>query len=328
MKKLFIFYILGMILFSFILGAENEKKQNHKKGRLSFYLENDLFARTDRYYTNGVKLTWISPVRWLWKDDEKCQRAMSFSLGQNMYTPDNIEKADLIEDERPYAGYTYFEIGFHKKTLYMMDSLEFSVGIVGPHSFAEQTQKIIHFLTGAIPPEGWEHQLKDEFVLGVTFDRKWKLFRWRRGQKLSFELLSHGGGSLGNVMTAAGAGLQFRLGWHLPDDFGTFLIRPAGESTVFNDKMLSGPDIDHSFGFHALVSLEGQAVLRNLFLDGNTFQDSHKVEKKPLVADIVVGVRAIFKKVQVSYVYVYRTRQYITQKRKEIFGSWNISLSF
>ena len=328
MKKLFIFYILGMLLFSFVLRAENEKNQNQRKGRLSFYLENDLFARTDRYYTNGVKFTWISHDRWLRSDNERFQRAVSFSLGQNMYTPDTIEKADLIEDERPYAGYTYLEIGFHKRDMRIMDSLEFSIGIVGPHSFAEQTQKIIHFLTGAIPPEGWDHQLKDEFVLGVTFDRKWKLIRWGGGRRLSFELLSHGGGSLGNVITAAGAGLQFRLGWRLPDDFGTFPIRPGGESIAFDDEILSGPDNDHGFGFHALLSLEGQAVLRNLFLDGNTFQESHRVEKKPLVADIVVGVRAIFRKVKVSYVYVYRTRQYTTQKRKEIFGSWNISLSF
>ena len=31
------------------------------RGAFSFYLENDIFAGTDRYYTHGVKLTWISP---------------------------------------------------------------------------------------------------------------------------------------------------------------------------------------------------------------------------------------------------------------------------
>ncbi len=30
------------------------------RGAFSFYLENDVFAGMDRYYTHGVKLTWIS----------------------------------------------------------------------------------------------------------------------------------------------------------------------------------------------------------------------------------------------------------------------------
>jgi len=126
----------------------------------SFYLENDTFADTDREYTSGVRLTLISPdltgyrenprlPEWSYPVIEKLpfvnepgfQHAVSFSIGQNIYTPEDLERSDLIQDDRPYAGITYLAIGFHSKNNHRMDSLELDLGIVGPHSYAEQCQK-------------------------------------------------------------------------------------------------------------------------------------------------------------------------------------------
>ena len=83
----------------------------------SLYLENDLFSGSDRYYTNGIKLSWISPdlahfsdhasvPNWLGRlaerapffSDEDNRRNVTFSIGQNIYTPEDTETQELIEE--------------------------------------------------------------------------------------------------------------------------------------------------------------------------------------------------------------------------------------
>src|SRR6478736_5153923 len=76
-------------------------------GTFSTYFENDLFAGTDRYYTNGVKFSWsstdlakfsdtpyaspllplLNAIPFVNKPDY--QKNLTFSIGQNIYTPDN-----------------------------------------------------------------------------------------------------------------------------------------------------------------------------------------------------------------------------------------------
>ena len=46
-----------LILFSVPTYAADKKVS---AGTVSFYMENDLFAGTDRYYTSGVKIGWSS----------------------------------------------------------------------------------------------------------------------------------------------------------------------------------------------------------------------------------------------------------------------------
>jgi hypothetical protein len=51
-----------------------------------------------------------------------------------------------------------------------------TVGVVGPASFAEQTQKRIHEIVNADEPRGWNTQLKNEpgvssLVKGLAFSR-------------------------------------------------------------------------------------------------------------------------------------------------------------
>ena len=49
-------------------------------------------------------------------NDPERQRTVSVSLGQNIYTPEDKERSDLILDDRPYAGITYLGLGLHSKS--------------------------------------------------------------------------------------------------------------------------------------------------------------------------------------------------------------------
>ncbi len=143
-----------------------------------------------------MKLSWVSPdltetrdtpfvPAWSYPLIERLpfvnkpgyRRSVSFSLGQGMYTPEEIERNDLIADARPYAGMTYLAVGVHGKDDGRMDTLEFDVGIIGRHSYVEEVQKVTHRWVAATDPQGWNHQLRDEPILNAFFERKWRLIR-------------------------------------------------------------------------------------------------------------------------------------------------------
>ena len=86
--------------------------------------------------------------------------------------------------------------------------------------------------------------------------------------------------------------------------------------------------IKHKFGIYLFASAEGQAVLRNIFLDGNTFTDSHSVEKKLLVADLAAGIGILAGKAQLCFAYVIRSTEFETQKDPQEFGSLSFSISY
>ena len=121
MKYILLLLVLGNTSFFYLESAEGKEKL----GTFSLYFENDIFANTDQDYTNGIKFSWISPdwtgyaeggklsawslpyVRWLpFINKPGFQRNLALCMGQNMYTPEDISREDLIEDDRPYAGWT------------------------------------------------------------------------------------------------------------------------------------------------------------------------------------------------------------------------------
>lgn len=317
--------VLGCSLLLSSLVLSGSAQEN---GTFSFFLENDVFAGTDRYYTHGTKLAWTSPYRMSDPSDPFSLHATSLSFGQSIFTPYDIEREDLIEDDRPYAGITYFSLALHRTDGRTMDTFEFLLGIVGPSSLAAEMQRFVHSLYRGTRPQGWDHQLKDEIVFSMAFDKKWRIFRSGDGEKLGCDLIGHIGGTLGTMMTAAATGWQFRFGSNIPHDFGAFLLRPGGESGVlFNDYSNRRAESKRT-GIHGFVYLVGHGVYRNIFLDGNTFKESHRVDKYAFVGDIVLGFTVLRNRFKFSYAYVYRTKQFKTQAKPQIFGSINFSYVF
>jgi hypothetical protein len=254
---------------------------------------------------------------------------LAFSLGQNIYTPVDTSVETLIEDDRPYAGWTYLSVALHSKNRRMLNTLELSVGIVGPASLAEDTQKIVHRWVDADDLEGWDNQLSNEPGLMLVWQRYWRIFRRQfEWGGLAWDIIPHAGLSLGNVFTYANLGGEFRFGHNLPMDFGTSLIRPGGGTSApigRRDPRLN-PRSDVSLAF--FIGADGRAVARDIFLDGNTWQDSHSVDKNHFVADISSGVSLIYKRIKLTYTHVYRTEEFDTQDQAQVFGSLTLSATF
>jgi hypothetical protein len=343
------FFFILVLFFVLVCGTHPcfAEKDPEEHSTLTFYLENDMVTGTDREYTNGVKLTWISrdlsdyheidTPAWSrnlidalpFVNKPGTVRNVSLSIGQNMYAPEDLERTDLILDDRPYAGITYLAAGFHSKDSKRMDTFEINVGIVGPHSYAEQVQKTWHKWINATDPRGWDHQLKDEPILNLHYERKWKLLKSDPGKGFGFDVIPHLGASLGNALTGINTGAQARFGWHLPNDYGTYLIRPGSDTNApMNEDDPRFYPISRRLGCHLFAGFNTSAVLRNIFLDGNTFRDSHSVDKKPFVLQGMAGVAVMVHRFKITYAYVYQTKEYETQNEDQEYTSMTVSYSF
>ena len=142
------------------------------------------------------------------------------------------------------------------------------------------------------------------------------------------ELIGTGGAMLGNVLTQAQAGLQFRFGFRLPNDFGHSLIRGAGNVPPTCQCWGERDDDGHHLGFQVFAGMSGNLVARNITLDGNTFRDSPRVSKKPFFAGAECGAALVFRRMQLGYAYVVWGREFEGQQGNSKFGTLFFSVGF
>ena len=348
-KTVVIFFFLCFSSFAFADKPPNES------WTFSLGFENDLFADTDRFYTNGIKLNWISPelkwfedLEWIkqdaflsntvkkiikllpYSDDPGRQRQLSFSIGQKMFTPEDIANRNLIINDRPYAGWLYGDIAFHSKNQRRLDTFEIQMGLVGDISLAEEAQDLVHSIRGIDKANGWDNQLENEPGIALIYDRKYRIIRRTDIFKhLGFDTILHAGSAIGNVFTDLNSGGEFRIGWNLPTDFGSALIRPAGNTNAPTDandpRYKEGKE---AFSMYLFAGANGRWVLRDIFLDGNTFSDSHSVDKKSLVGEFIVGSSIVIKNVKLSYTQIFRSTEFKGQKSGQSFGSISLSYTY
>jgi hypothetical protein len=317
-------------------------------GTLTLYHENDVFTGTenDKDYTSGVKLSWTSPdlggedgetPAWghelidhlPFREGPGYLRTISLSVGQSMYTPEDITRREPKEGDRPYAGITYFSVGFQSRNTHVMDTWEFTLGTVGPHSYAYKVQKSVHRWTNSYYPKGWDSQIEDEPILNISRDRKWRLYTSRSARGMGFDFIPHAGGCAGNAYTGINGGGQVRYGLNLPNDFGTFLIRPCSDTNApIDEKDPRFKPLSESFGIHLFAGLDVRWCIWNITLDGNSFRTSDHVDKRPIVADFAGGLGMNWGKVKLTMAYVLRTKEYYTQREKHLYGSATISYTF
>jgi len=318
------------------LYAETTDYKSKQPVYWSVQLENDLLSGgDDRFYTSGLEINRTkrdSPPQWLDNISHKLpffieseDKGGGYSIGQKIFTPEDISISEVIEDDRPYAGWLYGSASiasvFKNEADYRaVNAYEFTVGIVGPSSQAGSFQEEVHRMTGSETAEGWDNQLHDELGLMATYVRKHEHFR-NLNNGLEYSWSPHTVVALGNVYTYAGAGMMFRFGDNLKADFGAPNIDPGFPGTAY-----FSPKKGQNWYFFG--GLETRAVAYNIFLDGNTFKDSHSVDKEPLILDAQLGVSYQRNNVRLSYSHVLRSKEFEDQDKYANFGSLNVSYYF
>lgn len=335
-------------------------------------LENDLFTGTDQNYTNGVALTLAShdisgrlrpdcfpvPVRlhaqfikfmnpgfWADADNPAHTQNVVARFGQSMYTPEDHTRTDLIPDDRPYAGLLYMGLAWNRRVhpqgagYEMLDSRELTLGVIGPWSLAKRSQDLVHDLRGIDRFYGWENQLHNEPAFQIAMERKFRSYIGTGAvqQGWGSDIIGSYALRLGNIETAASIGVELRAGWNLPNDFGSYPIRPGTENrppSAASGLRTMQPQSSRAPrpGTHAFVNIEAKAVAWDFSLDGNLFRNSHHVTRRPWVAQVAAGISNQWlirgHGVRLALMRVWRTREFEGQRGDHAFGSAALSIEF
>jgi len=249
--KSLLFTLFTLVLLP-LTAAATEKTQD--RWTFNIYFENDLFAETDQNYTNGVRLSWISPdlsdyiedpalPGWLrsvnkrlsfFHDSSKdLQRNLVFSIGQTLYTPEDVEATEVVKEDRPYAAWLFSRFAYQSKDEQQLDTLELNIGMIGPAALGEEAQDAVHDLRGFDKFNGWDNQLENELGVLLLYEHRHKLINHTpRDGRFGYDLIGHAGVALGNVGTYLNAGGELRWGWLIPNDFGSSAVRPGGDNSA------------------------------------------------------------------------------------------------
>lgn len=315
--------------------AHRLQKAPHKN-YLSFSFENDsIGGGSDRFYTSGARLTWYNAnadvpdlidefANSLPTFEINSTTSTYFTLGQNMYTPEDITIRTPQDRDRPWAGFLYGSVGLTSITNNHLDDVELTLGVVGPEAMAEQTQKFIHrHVTGSSIPKGWNNQLDFEPGLILSWQRRWPNYWIKTFGDFRLAAEPNVNVSLGNIYTYAGSGLSFTFG---PYQNALQDTPPRVRPSLPGSGAFITPDQDWSW--YLFAGIDGRAMARNIFLDGNSFDDDPSVSKKPLVGDATAGLALTLKNYRLSYAINMRSKEFDGQDSESVYGSMTLTSRF
>lgn len=257
--------------------------------------------RPDEDYTSGVHLDYDGgdAPRWshaLIKGRSECVvhaqacRTARLELGQDIYTPSvDVNDPHASASARPNAGWLYLAQSARALSVDRLDEFTLTLGVTGPPSLARFTQRLAHEAAPEFNrPTDWSHQIAFEPGAILRYEQQRRAWT-ASGASVGVDVIPTGGVSLGNVLTAADAGLRIRSGWHLAHPW---LPEPP------------------SAGFTIEAGVSGQAIARNLFLDGNTFERGPRVGHEPFVGTGDLAVEVRYRAISLEYRAVNQTRAY------------------
>lgn len=311
---------------------------------LALTYENDVFGGSDKYYTNGIQLTWsdqlddltppeerIAFLDWMsflpFYADEGDLRYNTYGIGQIMMTPSNINLTTPIRNDRPYAGWLYASALFSRASDNSLATLGIQMGIVGPDSYAGDIQRGVHHIASdAIDPKGWDNQLPNRFAFLLSYQQTWRVFAGESGS-WAWDVLPNVGGAAGNTYVQFGAGAMGRIGWRLnKGGFGPGAIRP-------NTAPLAAPrilplDEPEGWRFWVFGGAQGLAVAYNMFLTESSTGAGADITREPYVGYGQIGFTVAYNWLQFSYTQKFQTSEFSQQPSGQWSGALTIGGQF
>lgn len=322
---------------------------------VSLIVENDSPAGSDKDYTSGVRIGWMSSSAsgedasgWnsflgaitggpaaasAWsrfcgmERTPALRQQWGLSLTQLMFTPE--DKRDYpIFDQRPYAGYLALGLGSVVKNEDRANSFEFQIGTTGKPSMVKNSQRTVHKILGEERWPGWRYQLPSEFAFNFYFKRYYRLRALEYASPGGFETDSHfyWHADLGTIYLRGGVGMNYRFGYNLPLT-GSDASLNGGNITT-NPFVRSKPHASN-WSYYGYANIAGRVVGHDLFLDGTVFHSSPKyVNKYPFVGDATLGFGVRYKEFDFLFGYTLRSKEYSTQCNPQLIGTLQVRYSF
>ena len=332
--------ILFLTLFSFMtLLHANEPTKSAEANtwhfdRFNFYFEDDIYSQTDNDYSAGERLSFLYFIEneeyvlynLLFLDYDKSYSYATFSLTNQIFTPTDTDATELIVDDRPYAGWTYFEAGMHKTSKNHLRSLLLKLGIIGEYAFSGQLQNGIHKFINNDLAKGWDNQLNNELGVNLKYTHKW-IFLSQEYHGFESSIVPFASAELGNVAINAEMGAFVRLGWNIPKDFGVSSVDLGADPGIPNYDKYQESLVKH-WSFSINLAGAGSAVARDIFLDGNTFSESHSVEKENFIYYYGFGMTLRYQRFVLDFIQVHNSKKFKLEKKGHGVGTLVFSWLF
>ncbi len=322
---------------------------------LTLYFENDLFGSNDRDYTGGFRLSWISGERDVtelgriqrnlrrfsgddasfslfrnvtnFEDPAAVRYNYGFSVTQLMFTPDDGQLPNQPPGQRRYAGWLGLGFSLHVKDERILNSIELTLGTIGPNALAEEAQDLIHDLLDNEKFQGWDDQVPNEFTVDLSFVQKRRAdFLTRGAGAVRMDGITEWGVRLGTFRTDAHFGGMMRWGYNLPPDFSD----PRLSATAYSHRYFGdGRGYFGNWSVYALFGANVRGVLHDATLDGPLFRSFDTGnEREPFVAEVYAGFGIRYRALEFSYVHTLRTKEYEEQNGTSALGSIAIRMRF
>jgi len=215
---------------------------------VAIHYDNDVFARTDRYYSQGILVQVTHPalahlnVGGLLAPLRQIGQTQTFiaTLHHEVWTPSTIRADSILRGDRPYAGVALLRIKaeYNRPSTKWWFAREVTLGVIGPAALGREMQTRIHRATGDFLPLGWQYQVQNDVLLNASFLANRKLLT-RRRFSLNAGALAQAGtmavkATLGMNTSARVLGKGSRRGASL------FLLAGAEGSAIGYDARLQG----------------------------------------------------------------------------------------
>jgi hypothetical protein len=287
--------------FAFLILTTTLTFGQGKTTEIGFITDNDLYtsSKNDMYYTNGLELFY----RFLSKNsNEKINKKITeFRVGQYIYNPRYINKEAADDNNRPFTGYLFAEVG--RSFFYQSESAlktDFQIGYMGPNAFGRETQESFHHVIGYKTVYGWESQLHN--ALGIQAHVLYSKKLFKNNPKEFIDLNFQTEANLGTIFTGVSAGFLTRIGFKK--------LLPIYDSNLHDASVNSQPQFNlREFYFYAIPSINYQFY--DATIEGSMFSNTSPVtfELIPWRFNAEFGLKYRHNNFNLSYSFIYHGKE-------------------
>jgi lipid A 3-O-deacylase len=218
MKDFFLAVMLLSVTSAF--GQRIENTSSYRNLGSDIYIrinyENDFFAMSDEYYSQGINLEFAAPAiqkfplaKLLFRN-KYLPTLTGIALEHQGFTPTNILTGDVLKNDRPYSSSLMlktFSVVSNPHTNHRL-ATQFSLGVMGPWAMGKEIQIAIHEkINPDKVPKGWKNQVHNDVIINYKIYYEHGLWI-----KRNFIVTAKSGGSLGTYITRLNSSFVFMGG--------------------------------------------------------------------------------------------------------------------
>ncbi len=303
--------IFTLILMLCFIGVRAQNRDsinaiNKPESYFSFQYDNDFFSATDRYYTQGIKLSLINPIvsysplsYALFGLKQPTKKYYGLTFSSDCFTPKTIRYDTLNYLERPYAALLY--VSHSLSTINQQKKIavhtQLDLGVIGPCASCEQMQKGIHKALDNIQPLGWENQLQTDYIINYRAVFEKGIFN-----KKNREVILMLPVKIGSLYTDAGLGLTARMGFFSP----YFSNLGMDKYRVYRKR---------NFQFYGIARANAKFVAYNASMQGGLYYNKNNYEIDAsrinrVVVEAMAGFVLNYKSIRLEYSKLYVTKEF------------------